>query len=115
MRHSWKRGIRSASLLMSPLALTLFAGVLLIASVIPVKNVSAGDEQARRQIVSGTVTDESGRPIEGAVVQTEFGPVDRRKAVADAKGAYRLVGCGPRRGALFAAAKGDAPTKRILM
>jgi protocatechuate 3,4-dioxygenase beta subunit len=98
---------------MGPIALTLIAGVLLVAGTIPAKNVSAGDEQTRRQIVTGIVTDESGRPVEGAVVQT-FGAVNRRKAVADARGAYRLVGCEPREVALFASARGCATTKRIL-
>ncbi|HEY1599833.1 MAG TPA: carboxypeptidase regulatory-like domain-containing protein [Pirellulales bacterium] len=57
--------------------------------------------------VTGLVTDELGRPIEGAVVRTKF-LNDTRKATTDASGRYQLVGCEPRVSRVVASAKGRA-------
>ncbi|HXY37502.1 MAG TPA: carboxypeptidase-like regulatory domain-containing protein [Planctomycetaceae bacterium] len=58
--------------------------------------------------VTGRVTDKSGEPVAGAVVQTSTGRFVR-KAVTDADGVYKLVGCeeGPKE--IIASAKGFAP------
>ena len=45
--------------------------------------------------VSGTVTDETGKPIPRALVRTRFGN-DIREAKTDQQGKYQLVGCEPK-------------------
>ncbi len=57
--------------------------------------------------VAGTVTDESGQPIKGALVRTQF-LNDIRQARTDAQGVYHLSGCEPRMARIVVSAKGRA-------
>jgi beta-lactamase regulating signal transducer with metallopeptidase domain/protocatechuate 3,4-dioxygenase beta subunit len=57
--------------------------------------------------VSGTVTDDSGKPVEGALVRTQFFN-DIRKAETNEDGVYQLVGCEPRMTRIVVTAKGRA-------
>ncbi len=57
--------------------------------------------------VTGTVTDESGKPVAGALVRTKF-LNDIRKAATDEHGNYRLIGCEPRMAKIVVSAKGRA-------
>ncbi|NOY42053.1 MAG: hypothetical protein GXP26_09475 [Planctomycetes bacterium] len=57
--------------------------------------------------VTGTVTEEVGQPIEGALVRTKF-LNDIREARTDEQGVYRLVGCEPRMARIVVSAKGRA-------
>jgi Carboxypeptidase regulatory-like domain len=59
-------------------------------------------------IVTGTVTDDGGKPIAKARVGTMVNN-DARSAFTDKKGQYRLEGCGPGNTQLVASAKGRAP------
>jgi beta-lactamase regulating signal transducer with metallopeptidase domain len=64
-------------------------------------------ELKRGMTVSGTVTDETGDPIEGALVRTKFHN-DIRKAKTDKRGVFRLVACEPRMARIVVSAKGRA-------
>ncbi len=57
--------------------------------------------------VSGTVTDQAGQPVEGALVRTKF-TNDVRKATTDAQGVYRLTGCRPSMARIVVSAPGQA-------
>ncbi|MEO2013790.1 MAG: carboxypeptidase-like regulatory domain-containing protein [Fuerstiella sp.] len=57
--------------------------------------------------ISGTVTDAAGKPVAGAVVKTKF-INERREAVTDAAGKYRIRGCEPMMTRIVIAAKGYA-------
>lgn len=57
--------------------------------------------------VTGKVTDESGKPIAGAMVRTKFGN-DVREARTGPDGVYRLIGCEPRPARIVASAPGRA-------
>ena len=57
--------------------------------------------------VTGTVTDESGQAIRGALVRAKFHN-DIREARTDEHGVYRLVGCEPRKTRVVVSAKGRA-------
>ena len=57
--------------------------------------------------VSGTVTDDAGQPIAGALVRTKF-MNDIREASTDGKGEYVLLGCEPRMARVVVSAKGKA-------
>jgi hypothetical protein len=59
-------------------------------------------------VVTGTVTDDDGKPIAKAHVGTSVNN-DVRSAFTDKKGKYRLEGCGPGITQLLASAKGRAP------
>lgn len=61
--------------------------------------------------VSGVVTDESGVPIEDALVRTKF-LNDVRKTTTDAQGKYVLKGCPPRKARIVVSAKGKALQKQ---
>jgi len=58
--------------------------------------------------VTGTVTDDGGKPIAKALVRTRANN-DTRSAFTDKKGVYRLEGCGPGSARIVASAKGRAP------
>lgn len=62
-------------------------------------------------VVIGQVVDESGQPIEGALVRTKF-LNDIREAKTDPGGFYRLVGCEPRMAQIVVSAKGRARDMR---
>lgn len=68
-------------------------------------------ELKRGLTVTGTVTDESGQPIEGALVRTKF-LNDIREATTDKRGSYRLAGCEPRAARIVVSAKGRATDMR---
>jgi hypothetical protein len=57
--------------------------------------------------VTGTVTDEAGAPIEGALISTKFAN-DVRKTITDKRGVYVLTGCQPRMARMVASAGGKA-------
>lgn len=57
--------------------------------------------------VIGSVSDDSGRPIAGAVLRTEF-VNDLRRATTDPDGRYRLVGCESRMARIVVSAPGKA-------
>jgi hypothetical protein len=57
--------------------------------------------------ITGTVTDETGRPIAGALVRAQFHN-DIRQATTTADGTYKLVGCEPRMARIVVSAKGRA-------
>ena len=57
--------------------------------------------------VSGTVTDEAGKPIVGALIRTKF-LNDIREAKTGDNGVYRLEGCEPRMTRIVVSAKGRA-------
>ncbi|MFK7778014.1 MAG: carboxypeptidase regulatory-like domain-containing protein [Gimesia sp.] len=57
--------------------------------------------------ISGTVTDETGKPIPGVIVRTKFGN-DVRKAKTDQQGKYQIVGCEPKITQVLVFAKGRA-------
>jgi hypothetical protein len=61
----------------------------------------------RGLVVKGTITDEQGQPIAGALVRTKF-VNDIREATTNAAGIYQLVGCEPRMAKVIASAKGRA-------
>ncbi|QDU47748.1 M56 family metallopeptidase [Gimesia panareensis] len=56
---------------------------------------------------TGTVTDENGKPIAGALIRTKF-LNDKRKATTDEHGVYVLSGCEPNLVRVVASAKGRA-------
>ncbi len=56
---------------------------------------------------TGTVTDELGKPIVGALVKTKFSN-DIREARTNEQGVYRLVGCKPSMARVVVSAKGRA-------
>lgn len=62
---------------------------------------------SRGLAVTGTVTDESGQPIEGALVRTKYSN-EIRQARTNAEGEYQLVGCEPRMARIVVSAKGLA-------
>jgi len=64
-------------------------------------------ELKRGLTVTGTVTDESGKPIDAALVRTKF-QNETREARTDKRGVYRLVGCEPRMARIVVSAKGRA-------
>jgi carboxypeptidase family protein len=64
-------------------------------------------EMKRGAMIVGTVKDESGAPIEGAVVRTQF-VNELREATTDDDGTYFLAGCEPRMTRIVASAKGRA-------
>ncbi|MCA9265602.1 MAG: carboxypeptidase regulatory-like domain-containing protein, partial [Planctomycetales bacterium] len=57
--------------------------------------------------VTGTVTDEAGAPIEGALIRTQFAN-DVRKATTDKGGAYILTGCQSKMARIVVSADGKA-------
>ncbi len=61
--------------------------------------------------VTGTITDESGAPIAGAVVRTKF-VNDQREVKTRKGGVYQLLGCEPVRTSLVVTAAGRAPELR---
>jgi hypothetical protein len=64
--------------------------------------------------LTGRVTNKSGEPVAGAVVQTSSRSW-RRKAVTDVVGRYRLVGCEPEPLSVTAWAKGFAPVSKFIL
>jgi beta-lactamase regulating signal transducer with metallopeptidase domain/uncharacterized GH25 family protein len=56
---------------------------------------------------TGKVTDETGKPISGALVRTKF-LNDTREAKTDENGEYKLVGCDPKMARVVVSAKGRA-------
>jgi Carboxypeptidase regulatory-like domain/Polysaccharide lyase family 4, domain II len=58
--------------------------------------------------VTGTVTDDGGKPIAKALVRTTINN-DTRSAFTDKKGLYGLEGCAPGNSRIVASAKGRAP------
>lgn len=64
-------------------------------------------ELRRGLTVTGTVTDDSGEPIAGALVRTEF-VNEIREARTDDRGAYRLEGCEPMMARVVVSAEGRA-------
>ena len=58
--------------------------------------------------ITGSVTDENGKPVPGALVRTKF-TNDRRKATTDERGVYLITGCEPRLTRIVVSAKGRAP------
>ncbi|WP_417392112.1 carboxypeptidase regulatory-like domain-containing protein [Gimesia sp.] len=58
--------------------------------------------------ITGSVTDENGKPVAGALVRTKFGN-DVRKATTDEFGVYLITGCEPRVTRVVVSAKGRAP------
>jgi protocatechuate 3,4-dioxygenase beta subunit len=75
--------------------------------------IEGGREPAARIVlergltVAGTVTDEAGKPIGGALVRTKF-VNDIREARTGSDGVYTLVGCEPRSARIVVSAKGKA-------
>jgi protocatechuate 3,4-dioxygenase beta subunit len=75
--------------------------------------IEPGREPATRIVldrgltVTGKVTDESGKPIAGALVRTKFWN-EVREARTGPDGAYRLIGCEPRPVRIVASAEGRA-------
>ncbi len=69
---------------------------------------SAKVELQRGLDITGSVTDEKGKPISGALVRTKF-MNDIRKATTDEHGIYVLSGCEPRLTRVVVSAKGRAP------
>jgi uncharacterized GH25 family protein len=61
--------------------------------------------------LTGKVTDDKGKPIEGAVIRTKF-LNDLRKASTGVDGVYRLPGCEPRVTRVVVSAKGHATDMR---
>jgi beta-lactamase regulating signal transducer with metallopeptidase domain/uncharacterized GH25 family protein len=57
--------------------------------------------------ITGTVIDDAGQPIAGALVRAQFHN-DIRQAMTAADGTYRLVGCEPRMARIVVSAKGRA-------
>jgi beta-lactamase regulating signal transducer with metallopeptidase domain/protocatechuate 3,4-dioxygenase beta subunit len=64
-------------------------------------------ELKRGLTVTGMVTDESGKPIVGALIRTKFHN-DIREARTNDQGVYHLVGCEPRMARIVVSAKGRA-------
>ncbi|QDV38849.1 M56 family metallopeptidase [Tautonia plasticadhaerens] len=64
-------------------------------------------ELRRGLTVTGTVTDDSGEPIAGALVRTEF-VNEIREARTDDRGVYRLEGCEPMMARVVVSAEGRA-------
>ncbi|OAI54099.1 hypothetical protein AYO47_03595 [Planctomyces sp. SCGC AG-212-M04] len=62
----------------------------------------------RGETVKGKVTSADGKPIAGAQVRAKF-VNSQREAVTDENGSYRLKGCQPGPGYVFATAKGFGP------
>lgn len=58
-------------------------------------------------IVTGTVTDEKGIPLQDALVRTEF-LNEQRESRTDSNGAYRLIGCEPGMARIVVSAEGKA-------
>lgn len=58
--------------------------------------------------ITGSVTDENGKPIAGALVRTKF-VNDIREATTDEFGVYLLTGCEPKLTRVVVTAKGRAP------
>ncbi len=58
-------------------------------------------------VIRGTVTDESGQPIQGALVRTKFRN-DLREAETNERGVFRLTGCEPVMARIVVSAKGKA-------
>lgn len=58
--------------------------------------------------ITGSVTDENGKPVPGALVRTKF-TNDLRKATTDERGVYLLTGCEPRLTRVVVSAKDRAP------
>lgn len=58
--------------------------------------------------ITGSVTDENGKPVPGALVRTKF-MNDLRKTTTDEQGVYLLTGCEPRLTRVVVSAKGRAP------
>ena len=63
--------------------------------------------------VTGTVTDETGKPIEGALIRTKF-LNDIREATTNERGEYRLVGCEPMTTRIVVSAQGQATDMKQL-
>ncbi len=63
--------------------------------------------------VTGTVTDESGKPIAGALLRTKL-LNDVREAKTGENGIYRLAGCEPRTARIVVSAKGRATDMKEL-
>jgi hypothetical protein len=63
--------------------------------------------------VFGKVTDDTGKPIVGALVRTKF-VNDIREAKTDSNGVYRLVGCEPRMARIVVSAAGRATDMKEL-
>jgi Zn-dependent protease with chaperone function len=63
--------------------------------------------------VTGTVTDEAGKPIVGALVRTKF-LNDIRKATTGKDGVYRLLGCEPRAARIVVSAQDRATDMKEL-
>jgi uncharacterized GH25 family protein len=76
-------------------------------------SIEVGAEPAGRIVlkrgvmVTGTVTDESGNPISGALIRTKF-QNEARQAMSGVDGAYFLAGCEPRMTRIVVSAKGRA-------
>ncbi|MCL2349719.1 MAG: carboxypeptidase regulatory-like domain-containing protein [Planctomycetaceae bacterium] len=61
--------------------------------------------------VTGTLTDQSGKPIAGGTVRAMFANI-QREAKTDENGVYRLTACPPGKKRIIAAAKTFAPEQR---
>ncbi len=61
--------------------------------------------------VRGTITDDAGTPIQGALVRTKFNN-NVRKATTDAQGKYVLKGCPPSMARIVVSAQGKALNKQ---
>lgn len=68
----------------------------------------------RGQTVTGTVTDEAGKPIAGALIRTQFFNVIR-EAQTDKDGNYQLAGCEPVETKIIVSAKGQATDKQKVL
>lgn len=73
---------------------------------------AGGEPKARLTLsrgleVTGSVRDEAGQPIAGAIVRTQF-LNDRRQATSGPDGTYRIVGCEPRMARMVVSAPGKA-------
>lgn len=68
---------------------------------------SAKIQLERGLSVTGTVTDEAGRPIEGALIRTKF-LNDLREAKTNSDGVYKLEGCDEKMARIVVSAKGKA-------
>jgi hypothetical protein len=62
----------------------------------------------RGEVVTGKVTSSDGKPISGAKIRAKF-VNSQREAATDESGVYRLKGCQPGPGAVFATAKEFGP------
>jgi beta-lactamase regulating signal transducer with metallopeptidase domain len=115
---------RSRRLLSRPISALLALGALLLviaaAAFQPIARAAEKGQTANAKIplkrgltVTGKVTDESGRPIAGALVKTKFSN-DLRQAVSGPDGVYHLVGCEPALSRIVVSAKGRATDMKEL-